>query len=226
MKQKCLLEVCCGSLADVQQAVDGGAERVELCAALSVDGLTPSMGLIEEVRQLFPQLTLHVLIRPREGNFVYSDAEKEIIYMDIRHAVKAGADGIVCGALTADGGVDVLAVRKMLQCCVGKPFTFHRAFDVCHNPLEALSELKALGVSRILTSGQESNVIAGIPLLRQLVQTAQGNPIIMPGGGMDSDNVVILIQSTGAIEVHGSCRKKTTSTSAAEVAQILSLIGE
>ena len=144
-----LLEVCCGSLTDVIHALEGGAERIELCSALSVDGLTPSIGLIEEVRKMFPHLILHVLIRPREGNFVYTNPEKAVIYRDIRHAIASGADGIVCGALTPEGDIDTAAVREMLRCCEGHPFTFHRAFDVCRDPLSALSELKEIGVTRI-----------------------------------------------------------------------------
>lgn len=219
-----LLEVCCGSLTDVIHAVEGGAERIELCSALSVDGLTPSVGLIEEVRALFPHLIIHVLIRPREGDFVYTAREKAIIYRDIRHAVADGADGIVCGALTPQADIDITAVREMLRCCEGRPFTFHRAFDVCREPLSALSLLKGLGVTRILTSGQQPTAVEGIPLLKQLVDIAQGSPIIMPGGGVNSGNASHLLRATGVLELHGSCRRGTLTTDPTEVANILQLI--
>lgn len=219
-----LLEVCCGSLTDVIHALEGGAERIELCSALSVDGLTPSIGLIEEVRKMFPHLILHVLIRPRESNFVYTDSEKAVIYRDIRHAIASGADGIVCGALTPEGDIDTAAVREMLRCCEGHPFTFHRAFDVCRDPLSALSELKEIGVTRILTSGQQPSAAEGIPLLKQLVDIAQGSPIIMPGGGVNSGIASHLLRATGVLELHGSCRRGTLTTDPTEVANILQLI--
>ena len=219
-----LLEVCCGSLTDVIHAVEGGAERIELCSALSVDGLTPSIGLIEEVRKQFPHLIVHVLIRPREGNFVYTDSEKAVIYRDIRHAIAAGADGIVCGALTSEGDIDTAAVREMLRCCEGHPFTFHRAFDVCRDPLSVLSELKEIGVTRILTSGQQPTAVEGISLLKQLVDIAQGSPIIMPGGGVNSGNASHLLHATGVIELHGSCRNGSPTTDPTEVMAILKLM--
>lgn len=224
---KRILEVCCGSLHDVINAVEGGAERIELCSALSVDGLTPSCGLIETVRNLFPQIKLHVLIRPREGGFVYSENEKKIIMRDIRHAIMAGADAIVCGALTRDGDIDVEAVQNMIGMvrCGGKEsFTFHRAFDVCREPIRALSVLKELGVTRILTSGQQPTAEKGIPLLKQLVEEAGDSLIILPGGGVNSRNAQEILRQTGAMEIHGSCRKGTTSTDTAEVAAIISQI--
>lgn len=223
---KKILEVCCGSFADVIHAVEGGAERIELCSALSLDGLTPSMGLIEAVKTHYPQLTIHVLIRPREGDFVYTDEEKYIIMRDIRHAIIAGADAIVCGALTRDGDIDVEAVQNMIgmvRCGGGKSFTFHRAFDVCRDPTHALSVLKELGVQRILTSGQQPTAYEGIPLLRQLVEEAEGL-IILPGGGVNSRNAQEILRQTGATEIHGSCRKGTTSTDPAEVAAVITEI--
>lgn len=224
---KRILEVCCGSLHDVINAVEGGTERIELCSALSVDGLTPSCGLIETVRNLFPQIKIHVLIRPREGDFVYSENEKKIIYRDIRHAIMAGADAIVCGALTRDGDIDVEAVQNMIgmvRCGGRKAFTFHRAFDVCREPIRALSVLKELGVTRILTSGQQPTAEKGIPLLKQLVEEAGDSLIILPGGGVNSRNAQEILRQTGAMEIHGSCRKGTTSTDTAEVAAIISQI--
>lgn len=224
---KRILEVCCGSLHDVINAVEGGAERIELCSALSVDGLTPSCGLIETVRNLFPQIKIHVLIRPREGDFVYSENEKKIIYRDIRHAIMAGADAIVCGALTRDGDIDVEAVQNMIgmvRCGGRKAFTFHRAFDVCREPIRALSVLKELGVTHILTSGQQPTAEKGIPLLKQLVEEAGDSLIILPGGGVNSRNAQEILRQTGAMEIHGSCRKGTTSTDTAEVAAIISQI--
>ena len=149
----------------------------------------------------------------------YSMSDSEGIFTII-----AGADAIVCGALTSDGDIDVEAIQNMLgmvRCGGGKSFTFHRAFDVCRDPIHALSVLKELGVTRILTSGQQSTAEKGIPLLKQLVEEAGDRLIILPGGGVNSGNAREILQQTGAKEIHGSCRKGTTSTDAAEVAVVI-----
>ena len=127
---KRLFEVCTGNLASVIAAVECGAERIELCSALSLDGLTPSIGLLKYVRQTYPQLKIHVLIRSCEGGFVYSKDDLETMLLDI-HEASAYADGIVCGALTPEGDIDTEALRLMVEASEGKPFTFHRAFDKC-----------------------------------------------------------------------------------------------
>ncbi|MBR1799948.1 MAG: copper homeostasis protein CutC [Bacteroidaceae bacterium] len=229
-----ILEVCCGSLGSAEAAVEGGACRIELCAALSLDGLTPSIGLVRELRRRFPDLLIHVLIRPREGDFVYSEAELQVMEADIRAAIDAGASAIVSGALTAESTVDEDATARLVCAAAGLPFTFHRAFDSVRDPFSALRQLHALGVRRILTSGGAPTAEVGIPVLRRLVEQAatlssspsnsspssssptissplnsspsSSSPLtILPGGGVNRHNAARILRETGATEIHGSC---------------------
>ena len=178
-----ILEVCTGSLQSVINAVKGGAQRIELCSALSLDGLTPSLGLIKTVRKMFPKLTIHTLIRVREGDFCYNEGEIKVMETDIKE-ILSYTDAIVCGALTADGDIDIATTRRLIDACEGKPFTFHRAFDVCRNPLKALDELAALHCTRVLTSGQAPTAETGIPALKEYVKHVEGRMTILPGGGV------------------------------------------
>lgn len=216
-----MLEVCAGNLASVEAAVQGGAERIELCSALSLDGLTPSMGIVQHVRERFPGLKVHVLIRLREGNFVYNDHEVDVMARDIE-AVLPWADGIVCGALNADGHIDLPAMRSLVAAAQGKPFTFHRAFDVCRDPFTALEQIIDLGCSRILTSGQQPSATQGIDLLRRLNERAAGRIIIMPGGGVNPGNACHILDCTGCHEIHASCSSGMGTTNPDTVRQILS----
>ena len=221
---KRLLEVCTGNLASVIAAVKGGAERIELCSALSLDGLTPSIGLLKYVRQTYPQLKIHVLIRSCEGGFVYSKDDLETMLLDI-HEASAYADGIVCGALTPEGDIDTEALRLMVEASEGKPFTFHRAFDKCRNPQEALEQIIDAGCKRILTSGQQPSAEQGIPLLHELNKQANGRIIIMPGGGVNEKNARLILDQTGCMEIHGSCSSGSGVTSAERVSQVKAIIG-
>lgn len=215
------LEVCCGNIASVRAAIEGGADRIELCRDLELDGLTPSQEMIREAVSLCHQagLLVHVLIRSREGGFVYNDTEVEKMTEEIRMAAGEGADGIVIGALTPDGDIDTAACRKWidavrltdgsLRCNV----TFHRAFDVCANPLEAIEQIEQLGCNRILTSGQQPSAEKGIPLLKQLVEKAKeisarsGREFtILCGAGVNTQNAGTILKETGATEIHGSLR--------------------
>ncbi|MBQ9668191.1 MAG: copper homeostasis protein CutC [Prevotella sp.] len=216
-----VLEVCCGSLQSVAAAVEGGAQRIELCSALSLDGLTPSIGLLSLVHELYPALTIHVLVRPREGNFVYSRLEVRLMERDIRAALPY-ADGIVVGTLTAEGDIDLAAMACLMQAAEDRPVTFHRAFDVCRQPLVALEQIIALGCRRILTSGQQPRAEEGIALLRQLRDLSDGRLIIMPGGGVNTNNARLILDQVGTTEIHGSCSGGTGVTDAAVVRQILS----
>ena len=198
------LEVCAASMQSVAAAAEGGARRIELCSALSLDGLTPSMGMIRIVKERFPQLTLHVLVRPREGNFVYNDVELATMQSDIIECRKAGADSIVVGALTPEGDIDLAAMQRLMEAADTLPVTFHRAFDVCHHPEEALEQVIALGCRRILTSGQQPTAEQGIPLLHRLNQQADGRIILMPGGGVNATNAPLILQQTGCQEIHAS----------------------
>lgn len=202
-----IVEVCAGDIQSAQAAAQGGAQRIELCAALELDGLTPSAGLIEAARAL-PNIKLHVLIRPREGNFVYDAHEIEIMRNDILLAKRLGADGVVIGALTKDRDIDVKTCQYLMEAAQGMQVTFHRAFDQCSNPQKALEEIIALGCNRILTSGQQATADAGIPLLKQLVEQAKGRIIIMPGAGVNAGNAWHILHETGATEIHGSFRSQ------------------
>ncbi len=222
---KRLLEVCTGSLRSVRAAVEGGAERIELCSALSLDGLTPSIGLLQRVRELYPTLTVHVLIRPREGDFVYERQEVQVMERDIR-AVLPYADGIVVGALTADGDVDLPAMACLMRAAADKPVTFHRAFDVCRNPLVALEQLIQLGCRRILTSGQAPHADEGIPLLRRLSDLSADRLIIMPGGGVNPGNARRLMDEVNTCEIHGSCSDGKGTTDGKTVKKVLREIND
>ena len=218
-----LLEVCTGSLQSVINAVEGGAQRIELCSALSLDGLTPSIGLLEHVRTMFPRLTIHVLVRPREGDFVYTADEVSVMERDI-HAALPYADGIVVGALTAEGHVDMPAMRRLMRAAEGRPVTFHRAFDVCREPLVALEQIIALGCTRLLTSGQQPTALEGIPLLRQLRDLSDERLIIMPGGGVNARNARLIIDQVQTTEIHGSCSGGQGVTSPTAVSNVLAAL--
>lgn len=220
-----ILEVCTGSLQSVINAVKGGAQRIELCSALSLDGLTPSLGLIKTVHKMFPKLTIHTLIRVREGDFCYNEGEIKVMETDIKE-ILSYTDAIVCGALTADGDIDIATTRRLIDACEGKPFTFHRAFDVCRNPLKALDELAALHCTRVLTSGQAPTAETGIPALKEYVKHVEGRMTILPGGGVTPLNAKKILAETGATEIHGSAsgvvengRKETLTEIVAQILQ-------
>lgn len=199
------LEVCCADIESVWAAKEGGAHRIELCEALELDGLTPSEELIRQT--IATGMPVQVLIRVREGNFVYSSEEVETMAASIRLAKELGAHGVVIGALTPEGQVDKPAIARMMEEAEGMSVTFHRAFDVCRDPLQALEEIIALGCHRLLTSGQQHSAFAGIPLLRQLTTQTAGRIIIMPGAGVNPQNAMHILTETGATEIHGSLRR-------------------
>lgn len=206
------LEVCCGDIRSVRAAVEGGAQRVELCQALDMDGITPSAGMIRMAVET--GITVHVLIRPREGDFVYNDDETACMLHDIREARRLGAHGVVIGALTREGDIDMDVCRRLAEEARGMNITFHRAFDVCRNPMEALEQIDSLGCNRLLTSGQAPTAAEGTDMLRQLIIRAgeleqkSGRPlVIMPGCGVNATNALDILEKTGAMEIHGSLRK-------------------
>ena len=202
---KRILEVCAGSVQSVIAARNGGAARVELCSALEIGGITPSAGLIAEVRRV-EGIALNVLIRPRGGDFLYNEWEVATMEQDIITARHLGADGVVIGALTPQGDVDIEVCKRLIKAAGDMSITFHRAFDMCREPLKALSDIIALGCHRILTSGQASTALAGTALIKQLVETAAGNIIIMPGCGVNATNAAIILDTTGCVEIHASAR--------------------
>ena len=199
------LEVCCGDLQSVRAAIEGGAHRVELCEALELDGLTPSEAMMESAIGM--GIPVQVLIRVREGDFVYNKDEICKMRNDIRLARKLGAAGVVIGALMPDGSIDEEAIRCMMDEAEGLSVTFHRAFDVCRKPEEALEKIISLGCHRLLTSGQATTAEQGIPMLKKLIEQADGRIIIMPGAGVNPQNASRILEETGALEIHGSLRR-------------------
>lgn len=211
MSQRSKIEICANSVESAVKAQEGGAYRVELCAGIPEGGTTPSFGEIRMARQLLQETKLHVIIRPRGGDFLYTQLEQEIMLHDIKVARQLGADGVVFGCLTAEGNVDVPAMKKLMNAVGDMSVTFHRAFDMCRDPKEALEQIIELGCNRILTSGQEPNAVKGIPLLKELVAQADGRIIIMPGCGINPNNILQIAEETGAYEFHFSGRSTRES---------------
>lgn len=195
-----LLEAAVESLDAALAAAKGGADRLELCTDLAHGGTTPAEQLIRDCRTRLT-IPLFVLIRPRPGDFVYSDAEHQTTLEQIRRAKAAGADGIVSGELTSED-----RTRALIAATRPLPFTFHRAFDESIDQAAALERLIALGVERVLTSGGAKTAPEGAARIRQLVVQARGRIEILPGGGIDPTNVARLVQETGVREVHFSVR--------------------
>jgi len=217
-----ILEVCCGDIESVRAAKEGGAQRVELCRALELDGLTPSEAMMEEAIGM--GIPVQVLVRPREGDFVYNKDEVLCMLRDIRHARQLGVNGVVIGALKPDGSIDEDIIRYLVGEAEGLSITFHRAFDVCTHPEEALEQIISLGCHRLLTSGQAPTAEQGIPLLKRLVRQSSGRIIIMPGAGVNVDNARRILSETGASEIHGSLRKGG-HTDPEQVRAIVSALG-
>lgn len=216
-----LLEICANSFDSALAAQNAGADRIELCAELSVGGLTPSFGLLEKVL-LELTIPVHVLIRPRSGNFTYSESELDVMMRDIETCKELGCDGIVSGALTDAFEID-LEITKLLKEATGAmDFTFHRAFDWVKNPEKSLEELIKIGVHRLLSSGQKSSAIEGIELLTALRIKGYGDIQIMPGGGINAHtclqfkeagfemvhfsatNTIQTLQQTPAVSIHNA----------------------
>lgn len=203
MSRPVVLEICVDSVDSALAAQAGGADRVELCTALFEGGLTPSAGLIEIVRDRV-KLGVAVMIRPRGGDFCYTDDEVSVMESDIVLAKELGADAIVLGLLNPDGTVDTARTRRLMDMARPLPVTFHRAIDMARDPFEALDALLGLGVDRILTSGQERSAVEGMDLIADLVRRAGDQTIIMPGGGVTERNIEKILRHTGAREIHGS----------------------
>jgi copper homeostasis protein len=204
-------EICIDSVQSAINAQLGGAHRVELCDNLLEGGTTPSLGMIKQVKKHAPNVKVFVIIRPRGGDFLYSDLEKEVMIEDILAAKEMGADGIVSGALIKDGSIDIEFTKKMIEACGNLPFTFHRAFDMCSDSKKALEQLIKLGAKRILTSGLQQNAEKGIQTLQELVHLANDRIIIMPGAGINPDNIRKIAESSGAKEFHFSARRMEVS---------------
>ena len=198
------VEVCCSSLSEVREAVSGGARRVELCAAITCGGVTPSHATIKSITEAALDIDINVLIRPREGGFHYSEEEVDVMCHDIEFCRRMGVHGVVIGALTQDGKIDIEACRRMVEAAGDLSITFHRAFDVCVEPLQALEQIIALGCDRLLTSGQKPSAEQGAECIAELVSHAAGRIIIMPGAGITPQNIALIEQKTAATEFHST----------------------
>lgn len=199
-------EICANSAESCVAAQAGGAHRVELCASMPEGGTTPSFGEIRLARKLI-DIRLHVIIRPRGGDFLYTPLELDIMEEDIHMARQAGADGVVFGCLTPEGDLDMPAMRRLMKISEGMSVTFHRAFDYVRSPEQVLEHLIDLEVNRVLTSGQQPTAMQGASLLAELVRQAAGRIVIMPGCGVNEWNIAELAACTGASEFHFSARE-------------------
>lgn len=196
-----IFEICVDSVAGVAAAKAAGAARVELCASLLEGGITPSRGMIRRARTV-SGIKLHVIIRPRGGDFLFDGDEFVAMEADIETAKAEGADGVVIGQLTADGRIDAARTRELMARARPLAVTFHRAFDMTPDPFEALETLVELGVDRVLTSGQEASVLEGLPLIRELVEKAGQRIIVMPGGGITARNAERIVTAARPREMH------------------------
>ena len=195
------IEICLESVESVIAAEKGGADRVEFCSDLFEGGTTPSLGAFKIARR-HTTIAMMVMIRPRGGDFCYSDLEFETMREDIRLFKEAGADGVVFGILNPDGTIDTKRSKELIALSRPMQVTFHRAFDMTPNAEEALETLIAMGVDRVLTSGQEASVMEGLPLLKKLVDQGRERIIVMPGAGISERNFAYVHEMVGASEYH------------------------
>lgn len=217
MKQKnILIELCCGSYEDVVIAEAAGADRVELNSAMFLGGLTPTLGCLIEVKKN-TKIPIMTMIRPREAGFFYSDYEYAVMKRDAALFLEHGADGLVFGFLNPDGTFDKTRMKEFTDMCIkaGKDAVCHRAFDVTPDPFEALDTLIELKITRVLTSGQQPNAIAGEKMISNFIQIADNRIEILPGAGLKHNNIAGFVERTGATQVHFSASKLREETSTA-----------
>jgi copper homeostasis protein len=203
---KHLLEICVDSIDSAMNAQVAGADRIELCDNLLEGGTTPSYGTILSVRKNL-DIAVNVIVRPRGGDFLYSDSEFDIMRRDIELCGEAGINGVVIGLLTKEGFVDAERTAKLVEFAGPMSVTFHRAFDMCNDPFSGLEDIITAGASRILTSGQKNKVPEGLDIITRLVKQAADRIIIMPGSGIDENNIKQIAIETGASEFHLTGRK-------------------
>jgi len=206
-KTEKIVEVCVDSVESAITAQSSGASRVEFCDNLTEGGTTPSYGQLKVVRELL-KIKLYVIIRPRGGDFLYSDIEFDIMKEDIRKCGEIGCDGVVIGILKADGSIDKERIKELVE--IAKSYsmgvTFHRAFDRCRDLYTGLEDIIEVGCERILTSGGRDNVMDGATVIKKLIESAKGRIAIMPGAGLTPGNIAKAAESTGASEFHGTFR--------------------
>ena len=223
---KYLIEIATSDFLTTKSAVEGGADRIELCANLAEGGTTPSYAHIKKCREAF-NIALFPIIRPRGGDFLYTKDEFEIMKNDIKLCKELGCEGIVIGSLNMDGTIDMTRTSELIELAYPLEVTFHRAFDRCKDPFVAIEELIEIGCQRILTSGQQPSVVEArhalsvqqsavndnaVDLIAQLNKVADDRIIIMPGSGVRKENIKILAEKTGCVEFHSSLRDKIKST--------------
>ncbi len=201
------LEVCANSVTSALAAQNGGAVRVELCGNLHEGGTTPSLGQVVMAKKLL-SIPVYPIIRPREGVFLYTELEFEVMKNDVANFITAGCDGIVIGLLNTDGTVDKERSAQLVDMAkaAGKGVTFHRAFDMCRDHFEALEDIISIGCERILTSGGRSTAIEGANVIAHLIKIAANRIQIMPGSGVNEHNIADLVKYTGATEFHSSAK--------------------
>ena len=204
------LEICAFNLPSAIIAQQAGADRIELCASPEEGGVTPSHGVIRSARESL-RIALYPIIRPRGGDFLYSDEEFRIMLRDVDYCKQVGCNGVVIGLLNSDGSVDQARCARLVEAAYPLGVTFHRAFDWAANPFETLETIIQLGCERILTSGQRPTAEEGMALIDQLVREADDRIVIMPGSGVRASNIVVLAENTGAVEFHTSARLKQAS---------------
>ena len=205
MTNKTTLEICGNSFASAKAAAQGGATRVELCENMAEGGTTPSYAQIKRAKELLA-IEIWPIIRPRGGDFLYSDDEFELMKTDIQLCKELQCAGVVTGILTADGAIDKLRCAELIKLAAPLPVAFHRAFDMCNDFEKALEDLIELGVIRVLTSGGANSAEEGAQQIAQLVEQANGRIEIMPGAGVNADNILQLKAATGATTFHSSAR--------------------
>ena len=207
---KVTLEIAVFSVQSALDAIQAGADRIELCENPNEGGTTPSYGSLlamskQQIVPVFP------IIRPRGGDFLYTDTEYQIMKQDIIVAKELGFKGVVIGLLNSDGSIDKIRTAELVSLAKPMQVTFHRAFDRCVDPLQGLEDIIETGCHRILTSGQVPNVANALPLIKQLVEQANGRIVIMPGSGVRANNINEILQQTGVVEIHSSARKNNPS---------------
>ncbi len=205
-----IIEIATCDFNTTKSAIAGGADRIELCANLAEGGVTPSYGLIMQCREAF-EVLIYPIIRPRGGDFLYTDEEFEIMLHDAKLCKQLGCDGIVIGLLYKDGSIDIKRTATLVEIAYPMGVTFHRAFDRCIDPFKAMEELISMGCERILTSGQQSSAPEGVEMIGKLNQVADHRIIIMPGSGVRKENIKMLAEKTGCTEFHSSLRGKERS---------------
>ena len=205
-----IIEIATSDFTTTKSAVEGGADRIELCANLAEGGTTPSYGTLIQCREAFT-VSLFPIIRPRGGDFLYTKAEFEIMLCDVKFCIQLGCDGVVIGLLNMDGTFDIVRTSQLVEAAYPLGITFHRAFDRCKEPFEAMEQLIQIGCERILTSGQKPSVVDGVELVAALNKVADERIIIMPGSGVRQENIKMLAEKTGCKEFHSSLRGKERS---------------